>query len=254
MGADLRPPPVGSSRATAGRRLRRAIPGGLRAAGGRGLRWLTSLPLRLRGAERTFTGIYRRNAWRGEESGSGPGSSLEVTAELRRELPRLLAGLGCTSLLDAPCGDLWWLKETPLPVAVYFGVDIVQSVVEANRRRHSAPGRTFLHLDLRRAPLPRADLILCRDCLVHFSYSDIFATLANFRASGATWLLATTFTAQTANRDAVTGEWRPLNLQLPPFGLPPPAALLVEHCPENAGLYRDKSLGLWRLADVPPGR
>jgi Methyltransferase domain len=233
------------------RRVRAALPPPVRSLAGRCLHFLTTLPLRWRGAERVFTAIYRDNAWRGDESGSGPGSSLAATAELRQTLPRLIADLHCVSLLDAPCGDLWWLKEMTLPVATYYGVDIVKSVVAANQRHHAAPGRTFLHLDLRRTPLPRADLILCRDCLVHFSYQDIFATLANFRASGATWLLTTTFPAQPANRDVVTGEWRPLNLHRPPFNLPPPATLLAERCPENAGTYQDKSLGLWRLTDLP---
>jgi hypothetical protein len=216
----------------------------------RGLDGLRSLPLRCRGAAAVFTAIHEDNAWRGEESISGPGSSLAATSALRRELPRLLAELDCTSLLDAPCGDLWWLKETPLPVASYCGIDIVEEVIAANRRRHAAPGRTFLCLDVRRDPLPRADLVLCRDCLVHLSFRDARRTLANFRRSGATWLLTTTFPGHRTNLDAVTGQWRPLNLQLPPFSLPPPHTLLDERCPEDGGRYADKSLGLWRLTDL----
>jgi hypothetical protein len=216
------------------------------------LRLLRTLPLRWRSAEQVFTAIHRRNTWQGDESASGPGSSLAATAALRQELPRLLREIHCTSLLDAPCGDLWWLKEMALPIASYCGADIVEEVVAANRDRHAAPGRTFLRLDLRRDALPRADLVLCRDCLVHFSFRDALAALANFRASGAAWLLTTTFPAHRCNREAVTGEWRPLNLELPPFHLPRPLALLNERCPEQGDLYADKSLGLWRLRDLPP--
>lgn len=250
MGADFR---TSSLTPPAGQRLRdfvrRRFPQAAALA-----RFGRTLPLRWRTAEAIFTSIYRRNAWRGEESASGPGSGREATATLRCELPRLLRELGCASLLDAPCGDLCWLEEAALPVASYCGIDIVEAVIAANRCRHGAPGRTFLCLDLRRDPLPEADLVLCRDGLVHFSFRDARAALANFRASGASWLLATTFPRLPENADALTGEWRPLNLELPPFRLPPPAALLDERCREEGGRYTDKSLGLWRLADLPPLR
>jgi SAM-dependent methyltransferase len=252
VGADIRPGPL-TAPLPVHRRLRALVRDRLPLAVAC-LRFARTLPLRWRGAESVFSGIHRQNCWLGEESMSGPGSSLAATAALRRELPRLLAQLGCASLLDAPCGDLWWLKEAALPVASYCGVDIVPAVIAQNRRRHAAPGRTFLCLDVRRDPLPQADLVLCRDCLVHLSFRDALAALANFRASGAAWLLTTTFTGQHAHRDVLTGEWRPLNLQLPPFSLPPPLALLDERCPEEDGRYRDKSLGLWRTADLPAGR
>jgi len=277
MGADLRTPtltPLAPSRpgaTAAGPGATAARPGATaagpgRAAGARALlrrrfpqaaacmRFLRTLPLRCRSAEAVFTSIHRRNAWLGEESLSGPGSSLEATAVLRQDLPRLLAELGCGSLLDAPCGELGWIEEAALPVASYCGVDIVEAVIAANRRRHAAPGRTFLCLDLRRDPLPESDLVLCRDCLVHFSFRDAQAALANFRASGAAWLLATTFPGHSCNQDALTGEWRPLNLELPPFRLPPPRTLLDERCREEGGRFADKSLGLWHVDDLPAFR
>lgn len=252
MGGDLRTAsltPAGGG----GRRLRAFVRRHLPQAAA-WARLVRTLPLRWRGAKEVFTSIHRSNAWQGEESTSGPGSSLAATAALRGALPRLLSDLGCASLLDAPCGDLCWLEEARLPVASYCGVDIVEAVIAANRRRHGAPGRSFLCLDLRREPLPRADLVLCRDCLVHFSFRDALAALANFRASGARWLLATTFPSLRDNRDAVTGEWRPLNLQLAPFHLPPPVTLIDEAGSDQEGRRVDKQLGLWRLADLPPSR
>jgi hypothetical protein len=252
MGSDLRPSPLKATSVTPPphRRLRALVRDRLPAAAAC-LHWLRTLPLRWRGAEAVFARIYRQNAWCGEESASGSGSSLAATAAVRRELPLLLARLGCASLLDAPCGDFWWLKDSPLPIASYCGVDIVPAVVAGNRARHAAPGRTFLCLDVRRDPLPPADLVLSRDLLVHLSFRDAWSTLANFRRSGAAWLLTTTFARQLQNRDAVTGEWRPLNLERPPFDLPPPLALLDEQCPEADGRGLAKSLGLWRVADLP---
>ena len=57
-------------------------------------------------------------------------------------------------------------------------------------------------------------------------------------------LLATTHTSVRLNTDIKTGEWRSVNLQLPPFDFPPPAQLIVED--EELG----KCLGLWSLEEI----
>ena len=41
--------------------------------------------------------------------------------------------------------------------------------------------------------------------------------------SGIPYLLTTTFPGAAANEEIVTGDWRVLNLEAPPFGLPPPS-------------------------------
>lgn len=100
------------------------------------------------------------------------------------------------------------------------------------------------------ADLPPADLVLTRDTLVHYDFATALRALANLRRTGASWLLATTFPDRRANRDCALGGWRPLNLTLPPFAFPPPLRLIREECRENGGAYRDKSLDLWRMADL----
>jgi hypothetical protein len=181
------------------------------------------------------------------ESLSGPGSSLAQTRVVRARLDGLLRRLGVTTMLDAPCGDHYWLRHAEL-TANYVGVDVVPDLIERNRRRH--PERQFLLADLVSDDLPRADLILCRDALVQYSFRDGLAMLRNFRKSGAEWLLATTFPGRDDNRDIATGDWRPLNLELPPFSFPQPHELVVERCSEGDGRYCDKSLGLWRFAEL----
>lgn len=199
-----------------------------------------------------FTDIYRQNGWRGQESVSGTGSSLQQTDRVRRELPPLLKALGVRSMLDAPCGDFHWMSRVPLGVDRYTGLDIVPELVEALRRTHGRLGREFLAGDLAAAPLPEVDLIFCRDCLVHLPFQDIQVVLHNLKKSGSKFLLTTTFPATAANRDLrVAGKWRPLNLQLGPFYFPKPVRLINEGCTEMDGRFRDKSLGLWRLADLP---
>jgi len=98
-----------------------------------------------------------------------------------------------------------------------------------------------------RDPLPRADAVLCRDCLVHLSFAHIERVIHNLRRSGATWLITTTFSELQANHDCDDGDWRALNFCRPPFAWPAPVALLDERCDEAGGGYRDKGLGVWRL-------
>ncbi len=212
---------------------------------------LRRLRFRMMTVEGVFSCIYRRNIWLGDESISGPGASLRQTEAIRTELPLLIDRLGTRTLLDAPCGDFNWMKETKLRLDQYIGADIVDELVQSNRRLHSSEHRSFVKKNLIRDPLPRVDLILCRDCLVHLSYADARSALRNFRSSNSTYLLATTFTERRSNADIVTGDWRPINLQAPPFDLPAPIALLDEQCSEGNGLYKDKGLGLWRTADIP---
>jgi hypothetical protein len=100
-------------------------------------------------------------------------------------------------------------------------------------------------LDIVESRLPNADLILCRDCLVHLSTEDAIAAIRNFRKTNATYLLATTYPGLVGpNRQISTGNWRPLDLQTAPFYFPAPITLISE---EKTG---SKSLGLWRLKDI----
>lgn len=198
-----------------------------------------------------FSKIYRENIFGGRESRSGEGSSLEQTATIRKAIPSLLKELGVTTMLDAPCGDFFWLRHLDLPLEQYIGADIVEELVAEDRRRYGDASRQFVCVNLIEDPLPRADLILCRDCLVHLNFKQAMRALRNFKASRATYLLTTTFTDRTKNADLVGSDiWRTLNLQLPPFNLPAPMRIINENCSEGNGAYADKCLALWRLADV----
>jgi SAM-dependent methyltransferase len=196
-----------------------------------------------------FTAIYDDNGWQNAESRSGPGSTVVRTASLRPTLLALFEELGVRSLLDAPCGDFNWMKEMPLDGIEYIGVDVVAELIGRNHRLHGRPGRRFLVADLVADALPAADLILCRDGLVHLPDEDVLRALDRFRRSGARYLLATTFPGQPANSEIVAGHWRPMNLEKAPFHLPPPLRLVSDGC--TAPGYTDKALGLWELTAVP---
>jgi SAM-dependent methyltransferase len=199
--------------------------------------------------EQVFRQAYQRNIWGDPESVSGPGSGVARTASFRDQIPRLLNELGANSLLDAGCGDFNWMKEVSLPVEQYVGIDVVPELIAHNGQRYNEATRRFMHGDILRAELPRVDVILCRDCLVHFSFEDVWTALRNFKRSGSSYVLATTFTEFSDNVDIETGGWRRLNLEQAPFNFPPPEKSIDEKCPHPGG--EDKRLALWRLKDIP---
>lgn len=197
-----------------------------------------------------FRYIYQHNVWGSAQSNSGVGSQLDATQILREEIPKLLDRLGAKTLLDLPCGDFGWLSHARLEVD-YIGADIVAEIVQHNQQQYASPRRRFVQLDLASDPLPKVDVVLCRDCLVHLSFATVFRAFANLKQSGSSYLLATTFPDLKNNRDVADGDWWAQNLELSPFNLPKPLHLINEGCTEEGGAYADKSLGLWPIADLP---
>jgi hypothetical protein len=207
-----------------------------------------NLLLDRRPPKQVFTEIVRENIWEDPDSVSGTGSNLKSTEAVRRVLPALIREMECRSVLDVPCGDFYWMKLVQLD-ADYVGGDIVDELIADNQKKYGAQSRRFINLDLLQDELPKVDLILCRDCLVHFSYRNIFRALRNIKSSGSKYLLTTTYVDQAKNADIPTGAWRPLDLQLAPFSFPSPMRLIDEECPP--GNDHDKRLGLWRISDIP---
>jgi hypothetical protein len=208
--------------------------------------WLRVLPRRA-----VFALIYHANVWGGAESRSGPASDPANTAPLRRLLPGLVRDLGVRSFLDIPCGDFAWMAGVDLGVETYVGADLVMAIVRRNRARWGGPGRTFVRLDVTRSPLPAVDVVFCRDLLTHLSNRDGLRALANIRASGSRYLVTTTFPGRGPNADILTGRFRPIDLEAPPFSWPPPLRLVAEG---SLPAFPERSLGVWRIADRPPVR
>ena len=82
----------------------------------------------------------------------------------------------------------------------------MRDVIAENEWRHTSTQKSFIRADLTRDELPSADAILCRDLLPHLSFAEIFTALRNFKRSGATYLLTTTFTGPRANRESSGGD------------------------------------------------
>lgn len=203
-----------------------------------------------RSVEEVFREAIAENKWGFNDSASGGGSDLRQTEAIRERLPALWSAFDIAIMLDLPCGDFFWMKHVSMEGLQYIGADILPELIENNNELYRRPNISFRALNLLEDPLPRVDLVLCRDCLVHFSYRHIEAALRNICDSGSTYLLTTTFPERQRNHDIATGQFRPINLQAPPVSLPEPVLMITEGCTESDGNFRDKSLGLWRVSDI----
>jgi hypothetical protein len=204
--------------------------------------WLLARLVRHGGSKGLFRHIYRSNSWGSDESASGPGSTALWTQNLRNEIPNLLHKYPIRTFLDAPCGDYNWFRLISLPENVrYIGGDIVPEIVKRNTELFSNEKTEFIVLDITRDPLPRADLWMCRDVLLHLSDAAIMRLIANFLRSNIQYFFAGTNFRLEVNRDSVTGDARAINLQRPPFSFPEPLEQIDDW---NEG-PNPKAMALW---------
>lgn len=203
--------------------------------------------IRNKSTEEVFNYIYQNNVWGDRESVSGSGSNVEQTKEIVSLISGVLKNLDVKTFLDVPCGDFHWMQSVDMKNVQYIGGDIVETIVQENNRKFKNDKRRFEVLNLISDQLPQADLLLCRDCFVHLSTDKVLAALENIKKQKIKYLLTTTFPQTTVNKDILTGEWRPLNMELPPFNLKA-AAVYNEGCTETEERnYADKSLLLVKL-------
>lgn len=198
-----------------------------------------------------FQSIYLNNRWGDSSSLSGTGSNLEQTTNIIKELPSILKKYKIKSILDIPCGDFFWMKELSLDEYKYIGADLVTELIRVNNSKFKTTNKKFIDLDLISGKLPKADLIFCRDCLVHFSNDDIFKALKNIRGSEFKYFITTNFLERPLNKDIATGSWRTLNLTKKPFNFPDPIENIYENCTENGSEFADKVLSIWEKDSIP---
>lgn len=199
-------------------------------------------------ATEIFGRIHATNAWRGNESVSGPGSDVSRCVNIITHLPKLFRDFEIRSMLDVPCGDWNWMKDVELSGVDYIGGDIVPEIVSRNGETYARPSVQFEVMDMVRDDIPTADLVLCRDGLVHLSFDDGLNALKRIKASDSKFLLCTTFrNPERKNEDVKTGGWRALNMEKEPFNFPP-ALRVISECGINE--YADKSLALWLVEEL----
>lgn len=200
--------------------------------------------------ENLFNSIYKYNKWNGVESVSGQGSDLSETQVLLEVLPALLSQYKIESVIDLPCGDYNWMQHLKYDFESYVGIDIVEDIVNQNNTKYGSDKKVFLKKDCLKDDLGDADLLLCRDLLIHFSQEDVSRFLENLKQSNIRYILTTHFIGEK-NKNIVTGQWCPINLTAKPYNFPAPKEVLFEKTKMFNGKYaKSKTMALWELSDI----
>lgn len=196
-----------------------------------------------------FTAIWASAAW--GEPRSSAYSRPEFASGVMRELPRFIERYGIRSMLDAPCGDLTWIRQVRFPPGFrYIGADVVAALIAQVSAAH--PGWDLRVLDLLADRLPLADLWLCRDCLTLYSWADQERILRQFLDRRTGGWLALTSHFNHSNADEPSGREREVNYRAAPFCFPPPAEQVVDWAweEERPGL-KPRALCFWRRESLP---
>ena len=108
-----------------------------------------------------------------------------------KQLNPLIKKFNIKTVLDLPCGDFSWMKYVNLNDVNYLGIDIVEELITNNMNIYSKKNIYFKTKNLIIDSIPKCDLIINRDCLVHFSFIDIYKSLQNIKQSQSKFLLTT---------------------------------------------------------------
>ena len=198
-----------------------------------------------------FELIYNENFWESEESRSGIGSEIENTKEVLKALEHFIKEFKTKSIIDIPCGDYNWMSSMDMRNLKYQGHDIVKQLITDNKKKFKNSNISFFHSDITNSKLGKADLMLVRDCLVHFSFEDIKKSIFRIKQSRSKYLMTTSFVNVDKNIDIYSADWRPINLEKDPFNFPKPLMTYNEKCNEMDGMYTDKSLCIWEINKLP---
>jgi len=87
--------------------------------------------------QKKFDKIFKNKLWGPGGDGSGPGSTIEFTDNLRTIIYNLVKKYKINSILDAPCGAMAWMPlllrqlGNEIENFQYHGVDVVETMIDS---------------------------------------------------------------------------------------------------------------------------
>ena len=178
-----------------------------------------------------FPTFYEFWIWR---SSSGGGSSPEATQPYKIFLEDFIRQNNIESIVDLGCGDWQFSQFLDFGSATYIGIDASKNVILNNQKSFSRPGVSFANLPKNYSELPCAELLVCKDVLMHLSTKEIqniLSILPNFKyalitndvpcvsAFGEILLKLRLPFSPVNNREIKTGDYRTLDPTQYPFNL-----------------------------------
>jgi SAM-dependent methyltransferase len=195
-----------------------------------------------------FEKIIVDNVWKidGINTPCGPGSTIEYTDTLRKELLNFLIKNNIQSMLDAPCGDFMWMSQINFPKDFkYVGGDISETLIKNNKENYK--NFDFCLFDITSDKFPDIDLLFCRDCLIHFSFEDIDKFFRNLVNSNIKFILLTNHRKNKFNyKDILTGDCRPINFTSAPYNFEMP----IDFIDDTYANFIERDMCLWSIDTI----
>lgn len=161
-----------------------------------------------------FTEIYDTDTW---VDGSGPGSASEGTIGYRRFLQEFLLWNRIERVVDVGCGDWQFSRFIDWRGIDYTGIDVVESVIDANTQRFGDDHVRFVLGDGGFDALPPADLLIAKDVLQHLNTRAIRSFLSAARNYRFVLVANGAEPAERTNAFIKNGGYRPVDLRDKPF-------------------------------------
>ena len=194
---------------------------------------ITSRSVKIDKIKHIFDDIYSKRKWSREGNGSGSGSSIKNTMNLRMILTNFILKNGITTVVDAPCGSCLWtaewlndLKRRNVKIT-YYGSDIADEAV-SNCVKTMSYVSNFHNIQIRQKDIAEmtipdnTDLLLSRDTFQHLSFNVIFKVLNNFaKYQTVKFYIIGGYLEKGDNIDIKDGDYFSFNITKKPFGLIP---------------------------------
>ena len=177
-----------------------------------------------------FRHIYLSNHWQNyfkldlQKSRSGPGSNLNYTSDMSRELEKFFAEKNIKTILDIGCGDFIWMNlllNKYYNYDKYLGLDIVDELIKNNNLKYSNNKISFKTFDLVKDEIPNGfDIILIRDVFIHLKNEQIVNFLNLLKNLDVKFFGVTSTPSLKKNNELkAVGRYRDINIEIEPFNL-----------------------------------
>ncbi len=179
----------------------------------------------LQATQDAFDKIYRQDLWAlrsGEYGSEKPGMESEQgrNARLTALIQDFVRLNDVKSVVEFGCGYFGYASEVDWTGIDYDGFDVVEEVIETNRRNHGRANVRF-HVVRDGTRIPKADLLISKDVLQHLPTEDVQYYLSLFQSNFRFMLIGNdSYPDANLNGNTSYGGYRALRLERPPFNYP----------------------------------
>jgi hypothetical protein len=130
--------------------------------------------------------IYDKHLWGGKEfdfySGIGSHDPYTLNLYIKGVIDFLESHNNLMTVCDLGCGDFNIGKHLVKHTKTYIAIDIVESLIERNKKLFKSDNLEFHCLDISKDELPKADCIILRQVLQHLSNAEILQIIQKLKS------------------------------------------------------------------------